>query len=201
MRAIIKELSETTILAMVIFLALQFALRNYQVEGSSMHPTLEQGEYVLVNKLVYFHIGFEGLAHFIPYMDSEENTNLFPFHPPRRGEVMIFRFPEDDTRDFVKRVVGIPGDLVEIRQGQLYVNEEAQDEPYVIYNSVANMPGILIQKDEYFVLGDNRIASNDSRNWGPVPTENIIGRAWVTFWPANRWHPILALPPIKPSPY
>ena len=194
MRAIFRELFETTILALVIFLALQFALRNYQVEGSSMHPTLEEGEYVLVNKLVYLRIGLQDIAGLLPYVDANEDRSLFPFHPPRRGEVIIFRFPEDDTRDFVKRVVGVPGDLVEIRQGRLYVNGVAQDEPYITHKSVGSMAETLILDNEYFVLGDNRVASNDSRNWGPVPAENLIGRAWFTFWPMNRWHPILALP-------
>ena len=173
MRTIIRELFETVILAMLIYLALQFSVQNYRVQGSSMRPTLEEGEYVLVNKLVY----------------------ALPFHPPERGEIIIFRFPGDLSRDFVKRVVGRPGDTVEIRQGRVYVNGEPQDEPYVTRLGSSTKRTLTVPEDTYYVLGDNRRASNDSRDWGPVPAENIIGRAWVSFWPLNRWHALLAAVP------
>ena len=188
MRALIRELFETVILALTIFLALQFSVRNYQVEGSSMDPTLKAGEYVLVNKLVYLRLDPREIAGLLPFWDVAEDEHLFPFHPPRRGEVIIFRFPKDPTREFVKRVVAVPGETVEIKQGQLFVNNIAQNEPYITHPDKSSMQAQVIRQDGYFVLGDNRRASNDSRDWGPVPAENIVGRAWVSFWPLSRWH-------------
>ena len=193
MRALIRELFETVILALMIFLALQFSVRNYQVEGSSMDPTLKAGEYVLVNKLVYLRIDPRDIARLVPFWDVTDDEHLFPFRPPRRGDVIIFRFPKDQTREFVKRVVGLPGETVEIRQGQVFIDNVALDEPYITQPDRTSMKLQAVGRNSYFVLGDNRRASNDSRDWGPVPDQNVVGRAWVSFWPLNRWH-ALSLP-------
>ncbi len=193
MRALIRELFETVILALMIFLALQFSVRNYQIEGSSMDPTLKAGEYVLVNKLVYLRIDPRDIARLVPFWDVTDDEHLFPFRPPRRGDVIIFRFPKDQTREFVKRVVGLPGETVEIRQGQVFIDDVALDEPYIIQPDRTTMEPQAVGRNSYFVLGDNRRASNDSRDWGPVPDQNVVGRAWVSFWPLNRWH-ALSLP-------
>ncbi len=108
-------------------------------------------------------------------------------HPPRPGDVIVFRYPLDPQRDFVKRVIGVPGDTVEIRRGVVYVNGKALDEPYVTAPSIDTMAQRTVGPDEYFVLGDNRRASNDSRDWGPVPLKNIIGKVWMTYWPTSRF--------------
>ena len=194
MRAIIRELFETVILALLIFLALQFSVQNYTVQGSSMRPTLEEGEYVLVNKLVYLRFNPNELVSALPFIDIAEDQVMFPFHPPRRGEVVIFHFPRDKSRDFVKRVVGIPGDTVEIRKGQVYVNGTPRDEPYITRPGVGSLAETTVPEGTFFVLGDNRAASNDSRDWGPVPFDDIVGRAWVSFWPLNRWQALSAVP-------
>jgi signal peptidase I len=187
-RVLIRELVETVILALLIFLALQFSIENVQVEGSSMEPTLEQGQYLLVNKMVYASFTFGGLKDLLPFIDGEPGEQLFPFHPPRRGEVIVFHYPLDPTRDFVKRVIGIPGDVVEIDTGVVSVNETRLDEPYVTHPDRKSMVRTVVPPDTYFVLGDNRRASNDSRAWGPVPTDLVIGRGWLSYWPLNRWH-------------
>ena len=194
MRAVIRELFETIILALLIFVALQFSIRNYQVDGPSMRPTLEAGEYVLVNKLVYLRVQPRGLARLLPFVDVEDDQSLFPFHPPQRGDVIIFRFPRDESRDFVKRVVGIPGDTVEITRGQPLVNGQPLDEPYIKHRDSRTLSPVVVPSGHYYVLGDNRRSSDDSRNWGTVPLENVIGRAWISFWPIDRWHALHALP-------
>ena len=188
MRIVIRELFETVILALLIFLGLQFSMGNYRVEGSSMVPTLEEGEYVIVNKLVYLKLDPREIAGLLPFVDTQDEGGFFPFHPPRRGEVIIFRFPANPKRDFVKRVIGVPGDTIEIQRGKVLVNGVALNEPYVTHTDRNDMTETRVPPKSYFVLGDNRRASNDSRDWGPVPAENIIGRAWVSFWPLNRWH-------------
>ena len=194
MRAVIRELFETIILALLIFVGLQFSIRNYQVDGPSMRPTLEAGEYVLVNKLVYLRVQPRALARVLPFVDVEDDQSLFPFHPPQRGDVIIFRFPRDESRDFVKRVVGIPGDTVEITRGQPLVNGQPLDEPYIEHRDSRTLGPLVVPSGHYYVLGDNRLSSDDSRNWGTVPLENVIGRAWVSFWPIDRWHALHALP-------
>jgi signal peptidase I len=188
MRIIIRELFETVILAMLIFLGLQFSMGNYRVEGSSMLPTLEEGEYVIVNKLVYMRLDPRDIVSLIPFVDIVDDGDVFPFHAPRRGEVIIFEFPNNREREFVKRVIGLPGDTVEIRRGSVIVNSIPLDEPYITRRDSGDMGRITVPEGGYFVLGDNRRASNDSRSWGPVPTDHIIGRALVSFWPLNRWH-------------
>ena len=186
MRALIRELIETVILALLIFLGLQFSIQNFRVEGSSMQPTLEEGQYVLVNKLVYLRLAPQGLSSLLPFVNSEREEVIFPFSAPSLGDVVIFHFPRDPSRDFVKRVIGVPGDVVEIKQGRVFLNGEEIDEPYVTHPDRGSMAPRSIPENSFFVLGDNRRASNDSRDWGTVPAENIIGKAWVSYWPLDR---------------
>jgi signal peptidase I len=184
MRAVIRELFETVILALLIFLGFHLSIGNYRVEGSSMVPSLDEGEYVIVNKLVYARPPVD----LLPFVGEPEDPYLF--HGPRRGEVIIFEFPRDIERDFVKRVIGLPGDTVEIKRGQVIVNEVSLNEPYITHQSNGSHPKTTVPEGSYFVLGDNRRASNDSRDWGSVSESRIIGRAWVSFWPLNRWQAI-----------
>ena len=163
LRAIVREMFETVLLAIIIFVVLQFSVQNYQVRGSSMQPTLDQGAYVLVNKLVY----------------------LFSFDLPDHGDVIVFRYPGDESRDFVKRVIGIPGDTLEIKRGQVILNGRLLKEHYVSNLGNSSESLLTVPKGGYYVLGDNRSVSNDSRNWGPVYRENIIGKAWFSFWPLH----------------
>ena len=195
MRPLIRELAETVILALLIFVALQLSVQTYRVEGPSMEPTLEQDQHLFVNKLVYLHIDPADLANRLPFVNIKRKEPLFPFHPPRRGEVIIFRFPVDPSRDFVKRVIGEPGDTVEIQNGQVFVNGEALEEPYLIARSRGSMALRTVAPEFYFVLGDNRPVSDDSRSWGQVPVDNVIGRAWVSYWPLDRIQTLSLLVP------
>lgn len=187
MSSIVREFLEAIVLALVVFLVIQTSIQNFKVEGSSMHPTLEGGQYLLVNKLVYFRIDEERLSRIVPFWSVSEGDQNFAVHPPQRGEVIVFHFPRDPRRDFVKRVIGIPGDVVEIRDGVVFVNGEALDEPYLTGRDKSNMGRLVVGEDEYFVLGDNRRGSNDSRNWGTVPEENILGKVWIIYWPLSKW--------------
>ena len=185
MKALIRELIETVILALLIFLVLQFTVQNFRVEGSSMRPTLEEDQYLLVNKIVYLRLGPNVLGSLLSFVDPDRDESLFAFHPPRRGEVVIFRFPRDLSRDFVKRVIGVPGDTIEIRRGRVFVNGEELVEPYIARLDQRTLEPLAVPPESYFVLGDNRVASSDSRDWGTVPATNIVGRAWVSYWPLD----------------
>ncbi len=193
-RALIRDLVQTVILALIIFLAFRFVVQNYRVEGPSMEPTVSGGQHLLVNRLVYLRFDPADLPDFLPFVNGETGGSVYAFHPPSRGEVVVFRFPEEN-RDFVKRIVGLPGDTVEIRAGQVFVNGEALDEPYVTDPDSDDMRPITVSEGTYFVLGDNRRRSDDSRprgsgpasQWRPVPADSIVGRAWLRYWPLTEW--------------
>ena len=186
LRELARELIETVLLALSIFLALQFSVQNFRVEGSSMDTTLQDGQYLLVNKIVYLRFDRDAIARVLPFLGggADADETLFAFHPPKRGEVIIFRFPRDPSRDFVKRVIGVPGDTVEIRRGQVYVNDIALDEPYITHPDRRTVDPTRIGPESYYVLGDNRAHSNDSRSWGAVPEANLRGKVWLVYWPA-----------------
>lgn len=152
-----------------------------------MAPTLNQGEYVFVNKIIYLRFDPHQLASMVPFLDTGDSKSGFTFQEPRRGEVVIFEFPDDTSRQFVKRIIGMPGDTIEIKQGHLFVNGMEIEEVYVGYWDRVDESLITVPPDAYYVLGDNRRASNDSRDWGPVPMDNLIGKAWFSFWPTDRW--------------
>lgn len=187
MSSIAREFLEAIVLAMVVFLVIQTSIQNFKVEGSSMQPTLEGGQYLLVNKLVYLRMDQDRLSRMIPFWSVTSGEQSFAVHPPRRGEVIVFHFPRDPSRDFVKRVIGVPGDTVEIRNGVVMVNGQVMDEPYLTSRDNSSLSRVTIGEGEYFVLGDNRRGSNDSRNWGTVPEANILGKVWIIYWPLSQW--------------
>lgn len=186
MRAL-RELVEAALLALFVFFVLQLSVQNFKVEGSSMEPTLSEGQYLLVNKLVYLRLDTSRLARFIPFREATQQEAAYLLHPPQRGEIIVFHFPRDPRRDFVKRVIGVPGDTVEVRRGVVYLNGLPLEEPYIIEPSFDTRPALRLRPGEYYVLGDHRRASNDSRDWGPVPEENIIGKVLLTYWPPDRF--------------
>ena len=183
-----REIFEAIVLALIVFIAIQVTVRNFKVDGSSMHPTLDSGQYLLVNKLVYFQADMQRLSRIIPFWKVDRASKQFAIHPPKRGEVIVFRFPRDPSKDFVKRVIGLPGERVELRQGIVYINGATLEEPYLTLPDNSTRPAILLGEKQYYVLGDNRNSSNDSRNWGPVPEEHLIGKAWLVYWPFSEIH-------------
>ena len=186
MRRLFREILQTALLALVLFSGLQISIQNYRVEGFSMQPTLAEGQYLLVNKLAYYHVDTGHLSRYLPLIDGQDGDVSYLVRPPERGEIVVFRFPNDPSRNFVKRIVAIPGDSIEIRRGDVYVNDQLIDEPYLVEPSRNTiMARTVMGPDEYFVMGDNRVHSNDSRSWGAVPLENIIGRVWVSYWPLS----------------
>lgn len=158
-----REIIETLALTLIIFLVIYFTVQNYQVEGTSMEGSLVNNEYVLVNKLAYL------------------------FQPPERGDVIVFHFPVDTSKDLIKRVIGLPGDHISVTSSTVMVNGMVLREPYVKtpYNPVAQQ--WTVPANDYFVMGDNRQFSYDSRDWGFVPKSYIIGKAVMVYWPFSDW--------------
>lgn len=159
----LREVIETLVLTAVIFLGVRVLIQNYKVEGYSMEPTLDDGQYLLINKV---------------------GTH---FHQPDRGDIIVFQYPLDPSKSFVKRVIGVPGDTVEIVNQQTIVNGKVVKEPYVRSPEVSLMPRTVVPPGDYFVMGDNRNNSSDSRAWGMLPEKDVIGLAWVSYWPPQRW--------------
>jgi len=187
-----REVIEAVLLAVVVFMLLQTTVRNFKVDGSSMDPTLENGQYLLVNRLVYLRIEMDRLSSIVPFWHAEEDSVRYAIHPPERGEVIVFEFPDSNPsnprKDFVKRVIGLPGETIEVKAGVPFVDGVALDEPYLTTKDNSNGRRIELGAGEYYVMGDNRAHSNDSRSWGAVPEENLRGKVWMIYWPAPGIH-------------
>lgn len=192
-RRVGRELAETLILALLIFFAVKAVIQNFRVEGASMEPTMHNNDYLLVNKALYFRFDTSRLHDLVPFIPDSKNGDRHLFRPPRRGDVIVFRFPLDPSRDFIKRVIGVPGDTVEVKNEKVYINGAPLTEDYILATSNYNYGPKTVPAGMYFVLGDNRRNSFDSHAWGSscsaqqqcdfVPEENIIGQAWVAYWP------------------
>ena len=182
-----RELFEAALIGIFVFIAIQVAVANFRVEGSSMRPTLSPGHYLMVNKLVYYQLDTERLGKIIPFWQPEQRKMIHAIRPPQRGDVIVFDYPLEPDRQFVKRIIGEPGDLVAITEGRVSVNNRVLDEPYLAFLGRTHMHAVRLAGDEYFVLGDNRNGSRDSRHWGPLPKDNIIGKVWAIYWPRSAW--------------
>jgi signal peptidase I len=188
-----RELVETAILALVIFMGVRGLVQNFRVEGASMDPTYATGQYVLVNKALYARVNLKALGRVVPFIDSDETAH-YVFRGPRRGEVIVFHPPAPNSydRDFIKRVIGLPGEHVQVKDGRVYINGQELSEPYVRVAQTfcgGQQCDVQLGPDEYYVMGDNRANSSDSRLWGPVPGRNIIGKAWLIYLPIGDFGP------------
>ncbi len=187
MREVIRELVHTALVSLAVFLSIHFSIENFRVDGFSMTPTLVDGQHLIANKLVFSRLSADALTGLIPFVpDSEESGALFAFHPPERGDIMVFLHPRDPSRALVKRVIGLPGDVIEIDTGQVVRNGESLEEPYVVHSDARSFDPVRVPEDSYYVLGDNRLVSSDSRHWRFVSDEHVIGRAWLSYWPSDR---------------
>ena len=183
----LRELIEAVAVGVVVFAAIQFALVNFRVEGSSMKPTLLPGHYLMVGKLVYFQLDTARLGNIIPFWQPATPERIYLIRPPERGDVIVFNYPRNTQRQFVKRIIGEPGDLVAIHDGLVMINGSHIHEPYLDATGRTDMPPTRLRDDEYFVLGDNRTGSQDSRHWGPITADHIIGQVWAIYWPQSSW--------------
>ncbi len=186
MKATIKEIIETVLIAAIIFLILQRTIMGFVVEGSSMEPNLHSGQRLLVNKAVYFNTSVPFLTRTLPGLKQAGDVSYF-FHPPQRGEVIVFYFPRDTKQIYIKRVIGLPGDTLELREGRVHINGQLVEEPRSIPPTWTSYGPMTVPPNRYFVLGDNRNGSSDSRGGWTVPYENIIGKAFLVYWRPADW--------------
>jgi signal peptidase I len=181
-KSVAREYLESIVVAVILALFIRtFAVQAFKIPTGSMEPNLLIGDHLLVNKLVYS-----------PSLAPWENK-VFDKKPIRRGDVVVFKYPEEPLRDFIKRVIGLPGDSIEIRRGRVFVNGKIlSPEPYLSpIEDVSCCPGQTwtVPEDELFVMGDNRTNSSDSRtSLGYIPISKVVGRAFVIIWPPSRIH-------------
>jgi signal peptidase I len=176
LRRVLLDTLETIVLSLLLFLAINAISERIRVESISMQPNLYAGDFVIINKVVYHYLG-----------------------DPKRGDIIVFRYPPDpDQIPYIKRVIGLPGDQIHIAGGKVYVNGELLIEPYLKVST--NRGGDwVVPEGSLFVMGDNRNNSSDSRSWGFVPMENVIGRAEVIYWPPDDWG-VLHIPSAIAAP-
>jgi signal peptidase I len=174
----LRDLVETLLLAVIIFLLVNTLTGRYEVQSISMEPTLHEGQYLIVSKITYL------------------------FHSPERGDVIVLDPPNGkSTIPYIKRIVGLPGESIEVRDGRVWIDGTALNEPYISGPPSYRQKRIL-GENEYMVLGDNRNNSSDSHVWGALPRENIIGKSIFRYWPPEKWGliPHYQFPELDTSP-
>jgi signal peptidase I len=183
-RAGIRELLETIVLALFIFLLVRSTLQNFKVEGQSMDPTLASGEFILVNKLIYQTIDLGPLDAVLPFVEFEDDTR-FILRGPNRGDIVVFVPPINPGSDFIKRVIAEPGEVIEIRRGRVFIDGHLLEEPYVVARGNDHYQACRVPDDHYFVMGDHRPNSSDSRrpDFGPIHIDRIVGLTSIIYWP------------------
>ena len=182
-----QELLAASGLFIIVFLTLHFSIQNFRIDGSSMRPTLIDKQHVIVSKAAYFRVNPSALTQFLPFTEKrDERVRFMALDGPDYGDVIAFTYPRDPSLDLVKRVVGLPGDIIEIEQGQVIRNGETLNEAYVVNADRHSVDAVEVPPNSYYLLGDNRRASTDSRTWGFIHEEDIIGRAWLSYWPSDR---------------
>jgi len=179
---VVREYAESIIIAVLIALFIRaFVVQAFKIPSGSMKPTLLIGDHLLVNKFIY------GIK--LPFVDRK----VLAFKEPKRGDIIVFIFPRDKDKDFIKRVVGEPGDTVEIRHKKIYINGKHWDEHFGVYREPGvdnlvprdNFGPVVVPEGSVFVMGDNRDRSYDSRFWGFVPIDQVKGKALIIYWSWN----------------
>ncbi|MFQ5451422.1 MAG: signal peptidase I [Nitrospinaceae bacterium] len=191
-KTVFREYVEAIVIALLLALFIRtFVLQAFKIPSGSMKPTLQIGDHILVSKFAYgIHIPNE-----IPII----NVKLFPdiilfSKNPKRGDIVVFKFPKDETRDFIKRVIGLPGDLLQVRSQRVYINNKLYEDPHA-FHRVAARADPFVPRDDFgpvvvpegylFVMGDNRENSQDSRYWGFLDMTKVKGRALMIYWSWN----------------
>ena len=190
-KSVVREYAEAIGIAILLALFIRtFVVQAFKIPSGSMLPTLMIGDHLLVNKFIYgIRVPFSGKV-------------LVPLKDPKSGDIIVFKFPKDRSIDYIKRVVGVPGDKIEVKNKKLYRNGEPANDPYAHYTSTVVLPGSVSPKDnfgpitvpdgKYFVMGDNRDNSSDSRFWGFVETNDVLGKAMIIYWSWDIDKPLLS---------
>ncbi len=188
-RSTIRFIVQLAISAALVILLIRASTQTFRVDGTSMWPTLSEQDWVVVNTLAYQTVDLERLSTFLPFIDPGEDGKAYVFGPPQRGDIIVFQDPTDPSTDLIKRIIALPGEKVEIIDGHVYINDRLLEEPYIQGEWHGNRPAAIVPDGHYFVLGDNRDNSKDSRSpqIGYVPEDLIIGKAMFIVWPRGHF--------------
>ena len=178
--SLLREVAEVVVLAVILYIGISFAVQAVHVEGLSMFATLDDNDYLIANKIDY------------------------RLHAPQRGDIVILRPPTNNSTDFIKRIIALPGERLLIRDGTIYINGHKLDEPYLPEEWTQDASpapwsigdGQVIPPNDYFVMGDNRNRSQDSRFFGPISRDRIDGKAWFRIWPLDKFGSIYDRMPV-----
>jgi len=191
-KSVVREYAEAIAIAILLALFIRtFVVQAFKIPSGSMLPTLLIGDHLLVNKFIYgIRVPFSGKV-------------LVPLKDPKSGDIIVFKFPKDRSIDYIKRVVGIPGDKIEVKNKKVYRNGKLAEDPFAHFTSTTILPGSVSPKDnfgpitvpegKYFVMGDNRDNSSDSRFWGFVETNDVLGKAMIIYWSWDIDKPFLSV--------
>jgi len=189
----VREVLETVLLAAVIFVGVRLLVLNFRVDGQSMTPNLHDREMLLVNRNAYLNVDLNAVIDWLPGIERDGEWVVYPFDPPERGDIVVFDPPDPPVsggdKPYIKRVIGLPGETVEIRGGSIFIDGQQLDESYLPGASTScgrrGCDPITVPEGHVYVLGDNRDNSSDSRFFGAVPVDAIVGKAWLTYWPVE----------------
>jgi signal peptidase I len=188
-KSIVREYAESIIIAILLALLIRaFVVQAFKIPSGSMKPTLLVGDHILVNKFIY------GVKLRVPF--TSLNYTLIPISTPKRNDVVVFIYPVDPKKDFIKRVIGLPGETVQIKDKKIYINRQPMEDPHGVHSDQMIIPEaeqprdntgpIMVPPNKLFVMGDNRDESYDSRYWGFVDEKEIIGKAFIIYWSWDR---------------
>jgi signal peptidase I len=194
-----RELIETVLFILLVFFILRGVVQNFRVDGASMEPNFTTDQYILVNKIVFFHFDVNAPLRLLPGMGDLPPQVLYPFRMPERGDVVVLEAPTSsfggESVDYIKRVVALPGEIVQVKDGKVFVNGQPLDESAYLSDSTDCLTGKLcepytVPEGTVVVMGDHRSNSQDSRSWGAepgLPLERVVGKAWLSYWPRDEW--------------
>lgn len=194
-----RELIETVLFILLVFFILRGVVQNFRVDGASMEPNFTTNQYILVNKIVFFHFDATAPIRLLPGMGDLPREVMYPFRTPERGDVVVLEAPttsfDGTSVDYIKRVVGLPGEIVQVKDGKVHVNGQPLDETAYLSENTDCLSGRLcepytVPEGSVVVMGDHRSNSQDSRSWGAepgLPLDRVVGKAWLSYWPRDEW--------------
>jgi len=193
-RGILRDTLETLVIVAIVYFGFRAVLLPYEVDGYSMNPYLDQGERIFVSRVAYSHVDTNRLWNLLPWEDREDTHTIYLFDPPARGDIIVLHPPYASDEPYIKRVIGLPGETVSFRDGQVLIDGvplvEDYIEPGITWCRRAAFCSLVVPDHSVFVLGDNRGDSTDSRMFGPVGYDQIIGQAVFANWPFDKIGPI-----------
>jgi signal peptidase I len=190
-RGLVREILETVLVVLVVYFGFRSVALPYEVDGASMTPYLHEGERVFVSRVSYAHVDTNDLWNLLPWEDRDSSNEVYLFDPPQRGDIVVLHPPYASDEPYIKRVIGLPGETVSFAGGAVLIDgvplHEDYIDPGITRCSGGEFCSLVVPAESVFVLGDNRVDSTDSRDFGPIRYDQIIGKAVFANWPIDHF--------------